>query len=57
MSRELRENPSFATWFSIGMDEGSDGTISDVRVGSAADKAGLAPGQDGTAVNGRVFTI
>jgi predicted metalloprotease with PDZ domain len=57
MARELTENPSFATWFSIGLEEGNDGTIYDVRVGSTADKAGFAPGQKITAINGRVFTI
>jgi len=56
MKEELAENPSLATWFSIGLDEGPDGTIYDVRVGSAADKAGFAPSQKLTAINGRVFT-
>ena len=57
MERELKENPSWATWFSIGLDEDKDGTIVDVRVGSAADMARLAPGQKITAINGRVFSI
>jgi predicted metalloprotease with PDZ domain len=56
MEKELSENPSFVTWFSVGLELNSDGTIGDVRVGSAADKAGFAPGQKLTAVNGRVFS-
>ena len=44
-------------WFSLGIAFDSDGsTISDVRVGSAADKAKLIPGQKIMAVNGRVFS-
>jgi len=42
-------------WYSLGLRVGNDGTISDVRWGSAADKAKLAPGQKLIAVNGRVF--
>lgn len=57
MKRELKAQPSFATWFSIGTEEGNDGTIDDVRVGSVADKAGLAPGEKILSVNGRVFTV
>ncbi len=57
MARELTENPSLATWFSIGLELSNDGTIADVRVGSAADKAGFAPGQKLTSINGRVFTL
>jgi predicted metalloprotease with PDZ domain len=57
MAKTLRENPSLATWFSIGLKEDKDGTISDVRVSSVADKAGFAPGAKITAVNGRVFTM
>lgn len=57
MERALKENPSFATWFSIGLEETNDGTIEDVRVGSAADKAGFAPGEKIAVINGRVFTV
>jgi predicted metalloprotease with PDZ domain len=57
MERVLKENPSFATWFSIGLEETNDGTIEDVRVGSAADKAGFAPGEKIAVINGRVFTV
>jgi predicted metalloprotease with PDZ domain len=57
MERELKESPSLAAWVSIGLDGEKDGTIRDVRVGSAADKAGLAPGQKIVAIDGRVFTL
>jgi len=44
-------------WFSLGIAFDNDGvTISDVRVGSAADKAKLIPGQKVMAVNGRVYS-
>lgn len=56
MKEELVENPSLPTWLSIGLEVGTDGTIYDIRVGSAADKARFAPGQKFTAINGRVFT-
>jgi predicted metalloprotease with PDZ domain len=56
MAQEFHRNSSLATWFSIGLQETKDGTISDVRVGSAADRAGFAPGQKITAINGVVFT-
>jgi predicted metalloprotease with PDZ domain len=42
-------------WFSAGFRLRRDGTISDVRVYSAADEAKLAPGEKVVAVNGRVF--
>jgi len=57
MARELTENPSLVPWFSIGLDLTEDGTISDVGVGTIADKAGFAPGQKITAINGRVFDL
>ena len=57
MERELKDSPSWAAWFSIGLDEDKEGAILDVRMGSAADKAGLAPGQKIVAINSRVFTI
>ncbi len=57
MARELTEDPSLLPWFSIGLEVDDDGAISDVGVGSIADKAGFAPGQKITAINGRVFTI
>lgn len=44
-------------WFSLGIAFDNDGsTISDVRIGSAADKGKLIPGQKIMAVNGRVFS-
>ncbi|HKU25701.1 MAG TPA: hypothetical protein VJQ54_09540, partial [Candidatus Sulfotelmatobacter sp.] len=44
-------------WFSLGLAFDNDGVnISDVRVGSAADKAKLIPGEKVIAVNGRVYS-
>ena len=44
-------------WFSLGLALDNDGTtITDVRVGSAADKAKLIPGEKIMAVNGRVYS-
>jgi predicted metalloprotease with PDZ domain len=43
-------------WYSLGLQIGADGTIHDVRWGSPADKAKLAPGQKLIAVNGLVFS-
>jgi predicted metalloprotease with PDZ domain len=42
-------------WFSLGIRTKSDGTLTDVRVFSIADKAKLFPGEKIIAVNGRVF--
>lgn len=42
--------------FSIGLDLGEEGRIGDVIPGSAADKAGLAPGMKIVAVNGRKYS-
>jgi predicted metalloprotease with PDZ domain len=42
-------------WYSLGLQVGKDGTIRDVRWGSLADKAKLAPGQKILAVNGLVY--
>ncbi len=47
---------SLDTWDSLGIRASVDGKISDVRWGSPADKAGLAPGQKLIAVNGRVLS-
>jgi predicted metalloprotease with PDZ domain len=57
MEQILKEDASLSTWFSVGLRENGDGTIQDVRVGSAADKAGFAPTQKIIAVDGRLFTI
>jgi len=43
-------------WYSLGLQLAVDGTIYDVRVGSPADKAKLAPGQKLIAVNNLVFS-
>jgi predicted metalloprotease with PDZ domain len=43
-------------WYSLGLRLNAEGVISDVRWGSPADKAKLAPGQKLIAVNGRVFS-
>ena len=43
-------------WWSIGVDVAGDGRITDVLVGSAADKAKLGPGMQIIAVNGRQFS-
>lgn len=43
-------------WFSAGLRLRHDGTVSDVRVYSAADEAKLAPGEKIIAVDGRVFS-
>ncbi|MGA7158504.1 MAG: M61 family peptidase [Acidobacteriaceae bacterium] len=43
-------------WYSLGLQLGPDGSIRDVRWGSPADKAKLAPGQKLIAVNGLVFS-
>ena len=43
-------------WFSLGLSVSSDGTINDVRWGSPADKARIAPGQKLLAVNGNIVS-
>jgi predicted metalloprotease with PDZ domain len=45
-----------AAWTTLGLQLAPDGTIYDVRWGSLADKAKLAPGQKLIAVNGHVFS-
>jgi predicted metalloprotease with PDZ domain len=45
-----------AAWWTIGVTVSSDGHISDVLIGSAADKAGLGPGMQIVAVNGRQYS-
>ncbi len=52
-------NPRFQgpdCWFSIGLRIDNSGSIGDVRWGSAADKAQLAPGEKIIAVNGQIFS-
>jgi predicted metalloprotease with PDZ domain len=43
-------------WYSLGIRVDKQGNIQDVRVGGAADKADLAPGQKIIAVNGNIFS-
>ena len=43
-------------WFSLGLRLSMDGTITDVRWGSPADKAKLAHGQKIIAINGHIFS-
>ena len=43
-------------WWTLGIDITSDGHIDDVLVGSVSDKAGLGPGMQIVAVNGRQYT-
>jgi predicted metalloprotease with PDZ domain len=52
---EESEGSLNARW-SLGMSAGSTGNIGDVIIGGVADKAGLAPGFQIIAVNGRAFT-
>ena len=44
-----------SVWYSLGLQLGADGTIRDVRWGSLADEAKLAPGQKIIAVNGLIY--
>ena len=43
-------------WWALGINVSTDGHIDDVLVGSVSDKAGLGPGMQIVAVNGRQFT-
>jgi predicted metalloprotease with PDZ domain len=43
-------------WWTLGIDVTSDGHIDDVLVGSVSDKAGLGPGMQIVAVNGRQYS-
>jgi predicted metalloprotease with PDZ domain len=43
-------------WYSLGLNLDAQGTIGDVRVGSAADTAKLAPGEKIVAVNGTIYS-
>jgi len=43
-------------WFSLGLAVEKDGTLTDVRIGSPADKARLVPGMKLLAVNGLLFS-
>jgi predicted metalloprotease with PDZ domain len=52
----LEETDGLNARYSLGLTVGSTGTLGDVVVGGVADKAGLAPGFQIIAVNGRAFT-
>ncbi len=51
-----RRGAGIDVWYSLGLRVSPTGQISDVRWGSPADKAKLAPGQQLIAVNGRVLS-
>lgn len=51
-----RNDGSIDAWYSLGLNLDSDGTIKDVRYGSPAWKAGLAPGLTILAVNKEEFS-
>jgi predicted metalloprotease with PDZ domain len=53
---QLVEGDGLNARYSLGLTVGSTGSIGDVIIGGAADKAGLAPGFQIIAVNGRAFT-
>ena len=42
-------------WWSLGLEVSDAGRVSDVLVGSPADKAGFGPGMTMVAVNGRTY--
>lgn len=54
-TRESVESDAEA-WWAIGIDVSSDGRIEDVLVGSVSDKAGLGPGMQIIAANGRQYS-
>jgi predicted metalloprotease with PDZ domain len=54
---EQKESGGLNATYSIGLLLGEDGMISDVRWGSAADTAGLAPGMHLLDVNGKNFSV
>ena len=49
-------NGDAQAWWALGITVSSDGHIDDVLMGSSADKAGLGPGMQVVAVNGRQYT-
>ena len=51
-----RRGAAIDVWYSLGLRLNGEGTISDVRWGSVADKAQLAPGQKIIVVNGRTYS-
>ena len=51
-----RSTTGIDVWFSLGLAIEADGTITDVRVGSPADKARLVPTMKIMAISGKIFT-
>jgi predicted metalloprotease with PDZ domain len=51
-----RRGGGISAWYSLGINCGADGTVSDVRWGGPADQAKLAPGQKIYAIDGRTFS-
>ncbi|HEY0161072.1 MAG TPA: PDZ domain-containing protein [Edaphobacter sp.] len=51
-----RRTAGINAWYSLGLRVSAEGVISDVRWGSPADKANLAPGQKILAINGNIFS-
>ena len=49
-------NGDAEAWWALGVNVSSDGRIEDVLVGSVSDKAGLGPGMQVVAVNGRQYS-
>jgi predicted metalloprotease with PDZ domain len=50
------QTETFDFWYSIGLNAGKSGTVSDVLKGGVADKAAFGPGMKIIAVNGRGYT-
>jgi predicted metalloprotease with PDZ domain len=50
------ESETFDFWYSLGLQAGKSGRVSDVLKGGIADKAGFGPGMSIIAVNGRAYT-
>jgi predicted metalloprotease with PDZ domain len=55
-STGARRGGGINLWYSIGLRVSGEGVLSDVRWGSPADKANLAPGSKIIAINGNVFS-
>jgi predicted metalloprotease with PDZ domain len=52
----VHDKPGPNVWYSLGLKLDAPGAISDVRVGSPADAAKLAPGEKILAVNGNIYS-
>jgi predicted metalloprotease with PDZ domain len=57
MELEQKDTGSLNAMYSIGLELGDHGMIADVRWGSAADAAGLAPGMLVVDVGGKSFSV